>query len=54
MICARVRVWWAYVTNNKTGKQEDVHGRRYSKVYLRFGNTAMAKEYLTDNSWLIK
>ena len=54
MIRARIRVFIACVTNNKGGKREDVHGRTYRYAYKKFGNEAMAVEYMKTNSWHIK
>lgn len=51
---ASLKVLMAYLTNNRGGKQEDVFGRTYRSVYRKFGHAAMLKEYLDENSWLIK
>lgn len=51
---AHINVYWAFVTNNYTGKRVDVHGRRYKDVYILFGHRAMVSEFLTGNTWLIK
>lgn len=54
ILIADLKVYLAYKTNNKKGKQEDVHGREYKDVYRKFGHEAMVKEYLNKNTWLIK
>jgi hypothetical protein len=48
---AHAKVFIAYLTNNWSGKSEDVHGRSYVYVYRRFGHREMVKEYLEDNTW---
>lgn len=50
---ANVRVYRAYLTNNRRGKREDVHGRSYRSVYERYGHKIMAEEYLDCNTWCV-
>jgi hypothetical protein len=51
---ANILVFLAYLTNNKYGKQVDVHGRTYRYVYKKFCHKAMVNEYLDENSWDVK
>lgn len=51
---AVVAVLFAYLTNNKGGKQEDVYGRSYRYVFEKFGFDAMLEDYKHDNSWKVK
>lgn len=44
-------VFLAFLSNNGTGKQKDVHGRQYRDVYKKFGHMAMVQEYRDKNSW---
>ena len=44
---------FAYLTNNRWGKREDVHGRDYRYVYKKFGHQEMLAEYRYGNTWLI-
>jgi len=53
-IMANIKVFIAFLTNNARGKSEDVYERSYRSVYLRFGHRAMVKDFLEDNSWLVK
>ncbi len=50
----RINVFLAYVFHNWGGKKRDVHGRSYRYVYRKFGNRAMAKEFVYSNSWWVK
>ena len=49
-----IKVFLAFLTNNRGGKQVDVHGRTYRDVYKRFGHGVMLHDYQTINSWVIK
>lgn len=53
-LIAKVKVSIAYLTNNREGKSEDVHGRTYRSMVRRFGFDAMGIEYLGSNSWMVK
>jgi hypothetical protein len=53
-IKARIKVFLAYWTRNRKGKQMDVFGRTYRQTYQQFGNRVMAQEYLRSNTWHIK
>lgn len=52
-IMIHIKVYWAYITNNKGKKQYDVHGRSYRDVYEKFGHYCMCEEYLSENTWQI-
>ena len=54
MIIARINVFLAYWLWNIGGKRKDVNGRKYRSVYQRFGNEAMADDFLNGNSWYVK
>lgn len=49
-----VIILMAYLTNNRRGKQVDVHGRTYRSVYKKFGHQAMLDDYRGYNTWLVK
>ena len=52
---AHIKVYLAYLTNNRTGKSVDVHGRTYRSVYKQFGHTVMFNDYYHySNTWFIK
>lgn len=48
-----IKIYIAYLTNNRGGKREDVHGRTYRQVYKKFGHKEMLKEYKQGNSWYV-
>lgn len=52
-IISHIKVYFAYLTNNKNGKQKDLHGRLYKNVYKKFGHSKMVDEYIKFNSWSI-
>jgi hypothetical protein len=49
-----IKVFMSYLTNNKGGLREDVHGRTYKYTYEKFGHSQMVSEYLSGNTWMIK
>jgi len=51
---AHIKVYIAYLTNNRGNKSEDLHGRSYISVYKKFGHKEMVKEFNNNNTWLIK
>jgi len=50
---ASLCVMRAYLTNNRGGKQRDVHGRSYRSVYRKFGKAAMVDDVMDMNSWAV-
>ncbi len=53
-IKAYIKTYIAYLTNNRGGKREDVHGRTYASVFKRLGHEKMIREYLYGNTWYVK
>jgi hypothetical protein len=48
-----IKVFIAYLTNNRKGKRIDVNGRDYRYVYKRFGHKCMVNEFKSQNSWRV-
>lgn len=50
---AHIKVYFAFLTNNRGGRHTDVHGRRYRDVYRRHGHFLMVDDDRYGNSWRI-